>query len=258
MPPKLGKRRAQLSSEFTAVITKLNSDKQARLAKEIKKDLEAFGSIIPRGKAKLAIKIKRKQAELKSMQYQGGTVRDGAKRGGIEYDIMRLKRAPFVEFNIKDRVSHGQRQIWLVGKTKEIVSEIKFGREQGKRYHTYETAPDARDAMYNFGQFFICLNAATFGRSKPVWHLIPVSNWRETNRHMHHVVDAAQGNPLDWSVRTCWGAFNGIVQALWIDADVPELFHILYQFAAKMNPQSPLVGNIASMSHVKKIEEETE
>lgn len=258
MPPKLGKRRARLSSEFTAIITKLNTDKQTRLAKDIKKDLVAFENIMARGKAKLAGQIKRKQAELQSMQDQGGNIREGAKRGGIEYDIMRLKRAPFVEFNVKDRVSHGQRQIWLVGKTHEIISEIKFGREIGKRYHTYETQPDDRDAMYNFGQFFICLNAATFGKSRPVWHLIPVSNWREHNRHMHHVVDAAHGNPLDWNVRTCWGAFNGIVQALWIDADVPELFHILYQFAAKMNPMSPLVGNIANMAHVTKIEEETE
>jgi hypothetical protein len=257
MPPKFGRKRATISDEFLAVLTKLHNDKAQRLAKSIEKNLTLLPNVRGDKKSKVAQDIQRDKKILDGMQKDSGDL-EHAERGGLEGELMKLKRLSYEEYNLKDRTYMGKRQIWLIGKTQRITTKVYFGREIGKAYHAAETRPDARDAMYDFGQFFVCINASTFGQSEPHWHLLPVTNYRTISRHLHHAGYAgARGNPLDYSVRTCWGAYNGIIQALWIDADVPEIFHILYQFASHFNPQSPMHRQVWDEPHINIIEEES-
>ena len=242
LKPKSGVIRAVLSNDFIDTLRNLRNAREKSLKKDVSDLTNEFRNAKGTGYKKgardrllLAINqlkmITTKQATDISME---------VKRGGLEYDIMQLRKLPFVNYEVKRRVDRNRKkELWLIGRTDEIVCKISTGGNRG---------------LWDIGAYFVCVNAFTFGKSYPHLHIIPVKSWEGTNRHMHHFATNRVGNnPLDWHTNTCWGNYNGIIQSLWMDGNVPGIFQMLYKFTSEFNPGSPLL-RFGNLPHVRRVE----
>jgi len=185
-------------------------------------------------------------------QTGGGSVLDGAKRGGFSGIMMRLRRLPFDKFYLKSRVSqHSGQQDWIFGLTREIEWTIE-GMHRGR------TGARVSGVKYALGKYYIAILAQAVGTHNPTFHLMPESDPTTLQRHMHHHVDMGlsgnQGrtNPLDWAAANCYGSFGPAIKGTFINADIPELFRMLYLFTQAMNPDSPLL-EIAQLPHIREV-----
>ena len=186
----------------------------------------------------------------------GGSVLEGAKRGGFSDIMMRMRRLPFEKFYLKSRVSnHSGQQDWIIGLTKPIVSTIE-GRHRGKTGSRVETT------SYNMGKYYIAVLSQAIGTHQPAFHLMPEANPTTQQRHMHHMVDGgsssnmSKSNPLDWIPANCYGSFGSAISGTFINADIPELFRMLYLFTAMLNPNSPLL-ELSQLPHVTEVSDAT-
>lgn len=238
--PKSGHARARLTDEFIEAVEEARTKNIIRLREEIRNRKQLIESVQLEYQKQIHRKELARCLQLyKAMtQEGGGDVRSGAKRGGLEYDLMRLRKQPFVLFDVRRREKRAAKQTWLIGKTHDVISDVNHARYSG---------------TYDQGKYFICVNAHTFGQTSPQVHVIPEQDWRTVNRHMHHIVTLAEAdNPLDWVVNTCWGSFGGIMANLWLDGDIPEIFNHLYMFVKRLHPGSPL-ATFDRLPHIRRV-----
>lgn len=185
-------------------------------------------------------------------QTGGGSVLDGAKRGGFAGIMMRMRRLPFDKFYLKSRVSQftGE-QDWIFGLTREIEWTIE-GMHRGR------SGARVQNVRYSLGKYYIAILAQAIGTHNPTFHLMPESDPTTAQRHMHHHVDAGsrgnmgRTNPLDWAAANCYGTYDSAIKGTFINADIPELFRMLYLFTQAMNPDSPLL-ELSQLPHIREV-----
>lgn len=182
----------------------------------------------------------------------GGNVLDGAKRGGFSDIVMRMRRLPFEQFYLKERVSsHSGQQDWVIGLTRTIITTID-GRHRGLR------GTQADTTTYDMGKYFIAVLCQAIGTHQPTFHLMPESNPTTMARHMHHHVQSrgnmGKTNPLDWTPANCYGTFGSAIGGTFLNADVPELFRMLHLFTKTLYPGSPLL-DLPQLPHIKEVKE---
>jgi len=182
----------------------------------------------------------------------GGNVLEGAKRGGLSDVMMRMRRLPFEKFYLKSRLSsHSGQQDWIIGLTKQILCKITIS-------HRGIGGTHASAKTYDMGKYFIAILCQAIGTHQPTFHLMPESDPTTMARHMHHHVSSGQygnmsrTNPLDWTPANCYGSYSAPIHGAFMNADIPELFRMLYLFTSNMNPNSPLL-QIAQLPHVKEV-----
>jgi hypothetical protein len=178
----------------------------------------------------------------------GGSVIDGAVRGGMADIRMRMRRLPYEKFYLKSRKSTMGQQTWLIGLTREAIATVE-GQHRGKSGQMVEGP-----RSYDMGKYFVAVLCEAIGTHNPTFHLMPQANPTTMARHMHHHVHSSMGvdgktNPLDWTPANCFGSFQGAIYGTFLNADVPELFRMLYLFVSTLNPASPLL-NLAQLPHV--------
>jgi hypothetical protein len=180
----------------------------------------------------------------------GGSVIDGARRGGMADVRMRMRRLPFEKFYLKERSLASGDQTWMIGLTKQIITTIE-GMHIGKHNARVGTTD------YDMGKYFIAILCNAIGSSQPTFHLLPQSNPTTSARHMHHHVSDYRGgktgtNPLDWAPANCYGSFHGPIHGSFQNADIPELFRMLYLFTKTLNPASPLL-QLSALPHIHEV-----
>ncbi len=181
----------------------------------------------------------------------GGSVRDGARRGGLSDIMMRMRRLDYQKFYLKSRQGAMDRQQdWIIGLTKPLMAEITYSH-RGHGGHM------RGGAKYDMGPYFIAVLCQDIGTHHTTFHLMPERNPTTMARHMHHHVSSnnRNSNPLDWNPRNCLGSFGGAVQGSFLNADIPELFRMLYIFTKTLNPSSPLLS-LSQLPHIKEVTDE--
>ena len=186
----------------------------------------------------------------------GGSVLEGAKRGGFGDIMMRMRRLPFEKFYLKKRVSqHIGEQTWIIGMTREIRCDLGMP-------HIGLSGSNVSDKTYNLGKYFIAVLSEAIGSHNPTFHLMPESDPTTLARHMHHHVDSGsrgnsgKTNPLDWTPMNCYGSFEPAIKGTFINADIPELFRMLHLFTKALNPNSPLL-RLPQLPHISEVTNET-
>ena len=81
--------------------------------------------------------------------------------------------------------------------------------------------------------------------------------WACHFRHLHHKAMYKReisdlSNPLSYEPLTCWGSFGSVIPEVAADADLVELYRMLYLFLTIHNPASPLVY-LRELSHYERI-----
>jgi hypothetical protein len=182
-------------------------------------------------------------------QAGGGSVTEGAKRGGMADIRMRMRRLPFDQFYLKERETRvSGTQTWLIGLTKRILSSIS-SRHRGRNGQWTD-----QTKRYDLGTYYIAVLCEAIGSHTPTFHLMPQSNPSTMARHMHHHVQDSMGktNPLDWTPANCYGTFGSAITGTFLNADIPELFRMLYLFTKTLNPDSPLL-DLSQLPHIREV-----
>lgn len=215
---------------------------------------------LSRGKNQGSYRVSQIDAEIKGLygtfltlkRTGGGNVLDGAKRGGFSDVVMRMRRLPFERFYLKSRMSsHSGQQDWIIGLTRTIITIVN-GRHRGVKGNLVETT------KYDMGKYFVAVLCQAIGTHQPTFHLMPESNPTTMARHMHHHVSTGRHgnlgktNPLDWTPANCYGTFNAPISGTFLNADIPELFRMLYLFTSALNPDSPLL-DLPQLPHIKEV-----
>lgn len=259
MPIRLAPKEgfAEIPPEVEQKIKDLRAERASQLSQEINK------LKLERGRIDSEYHRQRIDAEIQGMvnSFQqlkrtgGGNVISGAKRGGFSGIMMRMRRLPFEKFYLKERKSQsGRKQEWMIGLTRPIITEIT-GSHHGKSGRTVGTT------RYDMGKYFIAILCDDIGTHNTTFHLLPERNPSTQARHMHHHVDSRfdrdqniSKNPLDWTPHNCFGSFAGGIKGSFLNADIPELFRMLYMFTKVLNPQSPLL-RLPALPHIREVNE---
>lgn len=164
-------------------------------------------------------------------------------RGGWDHELTRYRKLPYVRFMCKSRMDrNGLQEWWLIGETAELTTYTATGYHYTGRKKRPNPRMQKYDGTYMHGPYLICINIISLGTTNLKWHILRKDNPNNPNRHMHAGVSQGRDNPLDSSQRTCWGAFNGIVQAACEAVDIPTLFQVLHQFAATLHLDSMMTS----------------
>jgi hypothetical protein len=151
------------------------------------------------------------------------------RRGGLDYQVTRLKRLPYEVLTIKNTTE----DVWMIARTGPISTDF-----------TARTQRSFKSGVYDHGPYYVCIGTRSLGTLLPLVHILPVQDPRELNRHMHHCVRYEQYEPgkppLEQIPATCWGAFAGVIPTLFEDCDVASIFDYLYKYAANINPEDAL------------------
>lgn len=170
-------------------------------------------------------------------------------RGGWDHELTRYRKLPYTKLMCKSRIDkNGIKELWLIGETAELTTYTQSGYGYSGRRRRANPRLARHAGTYDHGPYLICVNVMSLGTTNLKWHILRKDNPSNPNRHMHATVDRTADNPLDVRQRTCWGAFNGIVQAACEAADIPTLLQVLHQFAATLHLDSMLISVEALVS----------
>lgn len=226
--------RVEIDPTFIDAMTKVRSGHMTQLALRIREAQTEIAQdyLGPWDRKVKTREIKDWTSELQMMQRQENGIMGG--RAGLDYDITRLHKLPYLGLTTLERHNRdGIKQHWLIGKTGNIISEpIYHHKRQDPAEH---------------GPYLACVDLLSLGQNNVVWSLLDLSDIMATQPHLHVRTSYYFGdeeekpsNPLDWDQSTCWAEFGGIIQSLWLSADIPEIFQILHQFISSLNMDSPL------------------
>lgn len=253
MPVRFGDRvLAEVPKDVLDLIDRMRNKRKKDIEKQVA-SLESGSGKVQQGSSannfrRITVKKQLEVArfELSRLSSEsGGDILSGVKRGGIEEILFRMRRLPYVKFDLKKRVGRpsGKKQTWIIGLSQDVFTDLK-------PTGGYRRAPGGR---YYHGKYYIAVLAQALGTNTPEWHLMPQRNPTTQNRHMHHHTQgSATNNPLDAHPNNCYGGFSGTIHGAFRNADVPELFRILYMFTERLNPNSPLL-NLDQLSHIQQV-----
>jgi len=234
MPIRLGTKegRVAVQPSFIEEMEKIREVQRARIMSEVRKHKrELQRSDIGTWNKRLIMK---KIADLRNryMKLLDTQADIHSGRCGLDYEISRLRKLPYKRLLVKlHKDSMGTLHTFLIGETHKLTTTI--GQENFKNSRSQYRYQDFIGKKYEHGPYFICVDKRCLGDSELIWHIIPSPDPKSRCRHMHTSVNGHTGasNPLDFVQRTCWGSFNGIIQNLCMDGDIPEIFLLLHRFA---------------------------
>lgn len=235
-----GRERASISPEFTRWLTAIRERQTTRLEKDLaklEKQLKARLQNDPTLRKRYAdAKIR---LELYTRPAGEGMT---ATRGGLDYDLTRLRQLPFLFYTTKSYHDGAKRHGFLAAKTAPLTTVI----DDTTRGYSNDRINEEHHGTYTHGPYFIFIALSKLGSQVPLWHIIPERNPSTACRHPHARVGFGDnhdisGNPLSHEQQTCWGNFGGIANVLWASCDVPEIFRLLHRFASEINPNSLMI-----------------
>jgi hypothetical protein len=244
MPVNLG-QRAELTDEFLNALATHQGKRRQNLQDELRQ-LRVDGPRNPDSDYYVKLheaEIQSRRVALQSISDNDGGDLQNPRRGGLGYQMMRLRKAPFVKFDVKNRRVNGTDQQWFIGETDEVIGRVVTRAGKPKR-----------NCYVKAGVWFVCIDVLAMGRAGNCWHVLPKGAPKTANRHMHHYAHGTFANPLDAQVSNCLGSFSNLISTLTHEGDVVELFYILYKFLSTFNPTSPL-QRWPSLPHVRLIDE---
>jgi hypothetical protein len=254
LKPKDGERTlAEVPQDVLSLIVKMRDKRKKEIESHIA-DLEGGkGQAQPGNSSNSYRRISvKKQLEVAHFELSrltskaGGDILSGVQRGGIEEILFRMRRLPYVRFDLKSRVGRpsGKKQNWIIGLTQDVFTDLQSRRS------SYRNTAGGR---YYHGKYYIAILSEDLGTTNQTFHLMPQRNPTTQNRHMHHHTQSSvTKNPLDATPNTCYGGFSGTIAGAFRNADVPELFRILHIFTERLNPNSPLI-NLSQLSHIQMV-----
>jgi len=163
------------------------------------------------------------QKELRAIS--GESTLESARRGGYDYDLMRVRRLGYTELDARPF----QRQIFFYGKTTEY--------EAGHAHH----------GTWTHGPYWVVIPRSEFGKLGDLFHLLPAENVHTDYRHPHHhTLNNPDAPTLAKVPITCEADFAGLLPVLYESFDLPGIFQVLFQFAGAINFGSTMIspGNI--------------
>jgi hypothetical protein len=137
----------------------------------------------------------------------------------------RLRGLPYTEYDI---VIHDDFP-YLYGLTKDVVMPWAGINWSWGEYKIYVPL-----------SFFPCMRTKYTSNSSKN-HFVPVRDEFIWGRTPHHYANKPSETPfsvLDMNPATCWGSFNGVVQALVDECDVIELMRTLYIYLTRYDDGS--------------------
>jgi hypothetical protein len=153
---------------------------------------------------------------------------DGDGRSGKTYEITKLRGLPYTSFKA---IQHEGMQ-YLVGETKPVVIDVG---------HNTRRIPER---SYHLGAYrvYVPQSSVLFGNLDAI-HMLPLKAPGTERRFMHHrAYQDEADHPLSYRTSTCWGDIGSTVKSYAADADIPELFRVLWLYLTRYNISSPLIN----------------
>ena len=144
---------------------------------------------------------------------------------GQDRMITALKRMKFEKFYCLKAPS---KEVFLCGKTDDMLLTLRNGHK------------------YNVGPYHICIGeSAIIGDSLTQIHMFPHRKPLAEARHLHHGARRYNGNdeikhPLMMHTNTCWGNVGSSFVSAKNEADIADMFRVLYIYVSRLNYGSPL------------------
>ena len=132
--------------------------------------------------------------------------------------ITALKRLSYQKFSC---LSAPNGQIYLCGETDDLELEI-------------------REERYNIGPYYVAISEESIvrGQNHPL-HVFPKYDPHTTHRHLHHYANSGFDHPLMADTRTCWASIGPSYLSAIHDADIADLFRVMYIFLIRLDWNSP-------------------
>lgn len=139
-------------------------------------------------------------------------------RSGEDRMITALKRLKFKKFNCLHAPGD---QIYLCGETDDLILEI-------------------RGEQYNIGPYYVAISEQSIltEQNQPL-HLFPKYDPHTPHRHLHHYAIPGFDNPLSADTRTCWASIGPSYLSAVHDADIADMFRVMYIFLIRLDWNSP-------------------
>lgn len=139
---------------------------------------------------------------------------------GQDRMITALKRMKFEKFYCTKAPSG---EVFLCGKTLDMILNLK-------------------GTSYNVGPYHICIGeSAILGTSLDQVHMFPDRKPLAYNRHLHHGTRNHDfKHPLMAVTSTCWGNVGSSFVSAKNEADIADMFRVLFIYVSRLNYSSPL------------------
>jgi len=203
MPPKI-KQQTYVSPEFIDTMLNLYSMWLTLNMDMIKSGRGEIGKRLGMTAKRLLPIVRRQSPDL---------------RQGFDYELTRLRRMPFTEFDVimdVDPTNQYPEILWLIGRTRHITATNYSNRNK---------------IMGELGCYDVCIPSTIIQHPNLAHlHLIPLRNPGAAYRHFHHGIHQGTGNgsPRSFHTGNCWGSYSGVIKGLMDEPDIPELFRQLH------------------------------